>query len=267
MNEQLTEQRYMIRITYDGTLYHGWQVQQGLRSVAGTLQHSFKKVFAQDITLHGASRTDAGVHALDQVAVFNFSRAISPESLMQAWNNKLPNSIVIRSLKVVPAKRNPHTGVVAKTYWYHVFTQRPAPFNERYGWFYRYPIDLEKLKQCLQVFEGTHDFRSFCTGDDMGSDTVRRIDAATLEWSEQFSCLRIAIRGPRFLRYMVRRVVGACVEVAAHEELPVELLKTILAARNPDHTLLNAPAHGLMLAKIEYEEGVENGTVSGVWKR
>ena len=267
MNELVGEKRYMIRITYDGTLYHGWQVQKGLQSVAGTLQSSFKKVFAQDITLYGVSRTDAGVHAFDQVAVFNFSKPIAPDSLLQAWNNKLPNSIVIRSLKVIPVERNPHQGVIAKTYWYHIFTERPVPFNERYGWFYRYPLDTDKLKSCLQFFEGTHDFRSFSTGDDRGTDTVRRIDSAHLEWSEQFSCLRIAIRGPRFLRYMVRRVVGACVEVAANEDLSIETLKTILEARNPDHTLLNAPAQGLMLANIEYEEGVENGTVSGVWKR
>ena len=267
MNEPLIQRRYMIRVTYDGTPYHGWQVQQGHQSVAGTLQSSFKKVFNQEITLHGVSRTDAGVHAYDQVAVFNVSKPISPDSLMQAWNNKLPNSIVIRSLKSIPVERNPHQGVVAKTYWYHIFTERPVPFHERYGWFYRYPIDVEKLKKCLHVFVGTHDFRSFCTGDDMGTDTVRRIDSAELEWSEQFSCLRIAIRGPRFLRYMVRRVVGACVEIAAHKDLPIELIHKTLAARNPDHTLPNAPAQGLMLAKIEYEEGIENATFDRVWKR
>jgi tRNA pseudouridine38-40 synthase len=260
MDSEMKKQRYCIRIAYDGTLYHGWQAQPGYKTVAGTLQKTFEKVFGRSVSILGASRTDTGVHAFDQVAMFACDLSIRPEALLQAWNNKLPDSIVIRSLEPVGPHWNPHVDVHAKTYWYHLFTQRPLPFVEKHGWFYRYPFDQEKLKDCLKIFEGTHDFRSFCSLEESEfenakKDTVRRIDRADLEYSEQFSCPRVAIVGPRFLRYMVRRIVGACVDVAARKDVPVDYLVEILAARNPEHTLPKAPAKGLMLASIEYKKG------------
>lgn len=255
----MSKQRYRMRIAYDGTGYHGWQVQPAYRTVAGVLQQTFRKVFGQQVAILGASRTDTGVHAFDQVAIFESELPIRPEALLQAWNNKLPDSIVIRSLEPVGQCWNPHVDVHAKTYWYHLFTKQPLPFVERHGWFYRYPFDQEKLKKCLKVFEGTHDFRSFCSIEENGRDTIRRIDRAELEYSEQFACPRIAIVGPRFLRYMVRRMVGACVDVAARKDVPVDYLAELLAARNPEHTLPKAPAKGLMLALIEYKKGDNDG--------
>lgn len=254
-------QRYRIRIAYDGTQYHGWQAQPGYKTVAGTMQKTFEKVFGRPVSILGASRTDCGVHAFDQVATFMTDLTIRPEALLQAWNNKLPDSIIIRTIEPVHMTWNPHYHDCVKTYWYHIFTQRPLPFVERHGWFYRYPFDEEKLKKCLSIFVGTHDFRAFCSVEDAEKDTVRRIDRAELEYSEQFGCPRIAIVGPSFLRYMVRRIVGACVDVAAHEDLSVDYVAEILAARDPKHTLLKAPAKGLMLASIEYAKGNEDATI------
>ena len=113
-------------------------------------------------------------------------------------------------------------------------------------------FDFEKLKQALQLFVGTHDFRSFCTGYDW-SDTVRTINSIDLEYLPEYDMYRIVIKGPRFLRYMIRRVVGACMQVAASPHLDIKILVEVMKQKNPEQTLLNAPAKGLMLYKIRYQ--------------
>lgn len=247
--------RYKIVVAYDGTDYFGWQVQKERPSVAETLQDIFQQVFRKDIKILGASRTDAGVHALGQVATFTSDMMIQPEVLHQAWNNLLPPTIMIRSLQKVPTTFNPHRGVIAKTYWYHFFLERPLPVTQRYGWFYRYPLDIQKLNESLQVFVGEHDFRSFCTGNDLGDDTIRRIDSISLEYIEQFNVYRIAVTGPKFLRYMIRRIVGASMEVASRNDLSVADIKRIMEQKSPEHALPNAPAKGLVLYTIVYDSG------------
>ena len=246
--------KYKIVIAYDGTDYFGWQVQQGCVSVAGTLEQTFKRVFNAKIKLYGVSRTDAGVHALGQVATFTAELRITPAIMQEAWNNVLPTSIVIISIEEVALDYNVHQDVVSKTYWYHFCLQRASPFRQRYTWYFRYPVDIEKLQQCLEVFVGTHNFRSFSTGDDRGEDTIRRIDSVSVVFVPEYNDYRIAISGPKFLKYMIRRIVGACVEVASRTHLEVSVLKKILEAKNPEHTLPNAPAKGLCLQRIDYKE-------------
>jgi tRNA pseudouridine38-40 synthase len=245
--------RYKIIVAYDGTAYHGWQVQKELPTVAGTLQNSFRDVFQKEISILGASRTDVGVHALGQVATFSSDLVIEPQGLLHAWSNKLSPDIVIRSLEEAPADFNPHHNVHYKTYWYHFFLTRPLPVVQRYGWFYKYPLDLKKLDVVLQTFVGTHDFRSFCTGDEMGDDTVRTIDSITLSYQEQFDAYRIQVRGERFLHHMIRRIVGASLDVAARNVLSLEYLPEVLAEKDPEQNLTNAPGQGLMLAEIVYK--------------
>ncbi|MDR3550371.1 MAG: tRNA pseudouridine(38-40) synthase TruA [Candidatus Babeliales bacterium] len=255
-NEKNTQKRYHIIVAYDGTDYFGWQVQKDCPSVAQTLQGAFARVFNKKITLFAASRTDAGVHALGQSAVFSTDLELDTATMLRAWSNILTPSIVIRSLQEVAIDYNVHQHVVTKTYWYHFFTSRPLPFTQRYGWNYRHTVDLEKLQQCLEVFLGTHDFRSFSTGDDRGEDTIRTIDNVSVEFVPEYNAYRISISGPKFLKYMVRRIVGACIEVASRTNLEVNLLKTVLDAKNPEHLLPNAPAKGLVLYHIEYKDSL-----------
>jgi tRNA pseudouridine38-40 synthase len=247
--------RYKIIVAYDGTAYHGWQVQKELPTVAGTLQSTFSQVFGQEISILGASRTDAGVHALGQVATFNSALVIAPNSMLHAWSNSLPADIVIRLLEETASDFNPHQYVHYKTYQYHFFLSRPLPFVARYGWFYHYPVNLEKLHACLQTFVGTHDFRSFCTGDEMGEDTIRTINSISLEYLEQYNAYRITVRGERFLHHMIRRIVGAALDVAARKVLSSEYLQQVLLEKNPEQALTNAPAQGLLLAEIVYKKG------------
>jgi len=254
-SQKNTLKKYKIIIAYDGTDYFGWQVQTSVcPSVAQTMQDAFARVFNKKITLYAASRTDAGVHAIGQAAVFATDLDLNMHTLVRAWSNILTPAIVIRSIEPVVLNYNIHQHVITKTYWYHFFTSRPLPFTARYGWNYRHTVDVEKLQKCLEVFLGTHDFRSFSTGDDRGEDTIRRIDKVSVEFVPEYNAYRIAISGPKFLKYMVRRIVGACIEVASRTNLDVSLLKEVLDKKNPEHLLPNAPAHGLVLYQIEYND-------------
>lgn len=245
--------RYKIIVAYDGTDYYGWQVQQGLPSVAQTLQDSFSRVFKKEIVVLGASRTDAGVHALGQAALFSTDFLIDCQRLLFAWNNSLPSSITIRSIEQ-DNFFNPFDNVLQKTYGYHFFLQRPLPLYHRFGLQVDPKIDIKKLEKCLQVFVGTHDFRSFCTGqaEELTSGTIRTIDSTSVDYLPRFKAYRITIKGQKFLRHMVRRISGACLEVASRPDKEIECLYKALALKNPAQILPNAPAKGLMLYTIDY---------------
>ncbi len=255
---------YKLIIAYDGSAYSGWQAQDHEPSVAGALNAAFKKVFKSDMRVLGASRTDAGVHALGQVARIQTDLAIPAEKLKWAWNNALPADVSIRSLELVDAAPsealregrdtfNPFCNVTQKIYHYHFFTERPLPFIQRYGYLYPYKIDFAVLNTALQIFVGTHDFASFRSSEDTRENTVRTIDAISLEYLPRYKAYRITVIGQKFLRHMIRRIVGASLCVATKGHSALSLLQKTLDARNPAHTLPNAPAQGLMLYKIIYE--------------
>lgn len=246
---------YKLVVAYDGGAYSGWQAQKEVNSVAGQMQKTFSQIFHVPGSVRGASRTDAGVHALGQVAMLKTELEIKPEQLLYAWNNQLPSDIVIRSIEKVDERCNIYANIKHKVYYYHFFLERPLPFVYRYGWYYYYPVDLKKLEQCLATFVGTHDFKSFCSSEDTRENTVRTIDSITLEYFKRYGCYRIKVVGHSFLRHMVRRIVGACIEVASRPHLAVDVLNVALQEKNPAQLLPNAPANGLVLYKIVYLEG------------
>jgi|SRR5579859_6226959 len=245
---------YKLIIAYDGTDYHGWQKQfHDHITVTQVLEDTFFKVFGKKISILGSSRTDAGVHAAGQVASFSTDIDIDPQQMRLAWNGRLPVSILIRSITRTEVRFNPMNDVAQKTYYYHVLTQRPLPFFSRYGYYYRWNIDIEKLRTALQVFVGTHDFRSFCTLYDKDKDTVRTIDSIEVVYMPRYKLYRIIVKGYSFLHFMIRRIVGACLEVASRDYLSCADLEHALAQKNPQQSLPKAPAHGLMLYKIRYK--------------
>ncbi|HBR70584.1 TPA: tRNA pseudouridine(38-40) synthase TruA [Candidatus Dependentiae bacterium] len=243
--------QYKIIVAYDGTNYQGWQKQTNGPTVAETLEKVFFKVFHKKISLFAASRTDAGVHAEGQVATFSTDLSITTETLKNAWNNRLPESILIKELASAPDNYNPHHHILEKTYEYTIALQRPSPFVARHQWFYRWPLNIKKLEEVLAIFIGTHDFRSFCTGDDM-KDTIRTINSITLQKIDAVT-YKIIFKGPGFLRYMIRRIVGASLEIASRPKLTIDYLKKIKDTCNPEHTLPCAPARGLLLKSITYK--------------
>lgn len=248
--------RYRIVVAYDGTVYQGWQRQPDVITVVFVLEKAFARVFGHTINILGASRTDAGVHACGQVASFTIPAYIPPEKIKFAWNNVLPDDVVIRQVDEAPLSFSPMHDVQSKTYLYHFFIARPLPFIGRYGWHVHRPVDLEKLQEVFKVFIGTHDFRSFCTGYDM-PDTIRTIHSIELEYVPVMQAYRIIFKGPGFLRYMIRRIVGACLTIASKQELSAQDAKAVLLAKNPEHTLCNAPAKGLVLYAIKYNNSTQ----------
>jgi tRNA pseudouridine38-40 synthase len=245
--------RYKLNISYDGIRYHGWQRQREVtETVAGVLEEAFCDTFRVPLSLVAASRTDAGVHAYNQVARCTTELDLEPTRLQEIWNRALPSDIVIRGLSKADPGFHPQRNVLYKVYWYHLFAGRPLPFIARYGWYVGRPLDYELLQACLDQIIGTHDFRSFCTGDDI-VDTVRTIQSATITPLKKYSAHRIALQGPSFLYKMIRRIVGAAVYTAGHSHLSLCHFTNVFSTCNPLHTLPTAPAHGLLLRKIVYD--------------
>ncbi len=251
MQDIIQENRYKLIVSYDGTDYAGWQSQGTGNTVAEVLLKAFNDVFKAPMSLRGVSRTDAGVHALGQVVLVKTPVNLDPEKLAFAWNNRLPGSVVILSAQKVAPDFRLQANVLEKTYQYHFFVKLPTPFVARYGWYIQKPLDLEKLHSALQLFVGTHDFRSYCTGDDW-PDTVRTINSISLDYLAQEQKYRITIKGPRFLRYMIRRIVGACMQIASNPYQDIGILSKVMLQKNPEQNLLNAPAKGLTLFKVAY---------------
>lgn len=247
-------QQYKIIVAYDGTDYAGWQVQKNQKSVANVIENRFFDVFKKKIRLLAASRTDAGVHAFGQVACFTTDLTIDSQKLKRALNKSLPASIVIRDLEPVGSSFHPRYCVTQKTYWYHFFPQQPLPWVERYGYFQNsiLDFDLELLKEALQVFVGTHDFRSFCSGYDI-KNTIRTIDSISLDFNEEWNAYKIVFKGKGFLRYMIRRIVGASFQVS-QKKLKINELQDILNQKDPNQRIITAPAQGLILHEILYKQ-------------
>ncbi|HEV2601165.1 MAG TPA: tRNA pseudouridine(38-40) synthase TruA [Candidatus Babeliales bacterium] len=246
--------RYKIVVAYDGTGYFGWQIQNNKPTIAHALQSAFFKVFATSVSVIGVSRTDAGVHAQGQVATFTTERAIDIATIKFAWNNVLPAGITIVDVEQVSLCYNPFANIAYKIYCYYLFVERPLPFVSRYGWLVRSSFVPEKCAYALQQFVGTYNFKQFTTDDDRGQDTIRTIDSIDFEFDAVMGAYKITIKGPKFLRHMIRRVVGAAVEIASRSDLSVDCLKRMLHGVTLPQSLVSAPAQGLLLQSIVYNQ-------------
>ncbi len=250
-------QKFKITIAYDGTDFYGWQIQPNHITISSCLQKTFLHVFGHPIKLMGASRTDAGVHALEQVAQFYSDLKIQENVLLEAWNKALPSSIVIRSLKKISSDFHPCCNVHQKTYYYHLFLKRPLPFAARYGWFYRFidDVDFNKFAQALALYVGKHDFASFCKIEkEKEKSTIRTIDSITIKKYTRYNLVRITIKGKSFLRFQIRRMTGYALDIARRPDLSINYLQGVLESKNPQQTLLKADGRGLCLRKVQYND-------------
>lgn len=243
--------KYVLLISYDGTDYHGWQTQHHCVTVSGKLMDAFNDAFAMPVSLQGASRTDAGVHALGQVAHLETDLDLDQDIIKKAWNGRLPRDIMIRNLIKGPDDFHALKNVQEKVYHYHFFLERPLPFIARYGMVCRMRVDFDKLYEGLQIFVGEHDFRSFCTGDEQES-TIRTITSIEIVYLKKFKVYRVIVRGKSFLRYMIRRLVGAALDCAMRPSKSIDALRNALEEKNPQQQLPTAPPQGLLLRKITY---------------
>ena len=245
---------YKITIAYDGSDFFGWQIQADQPTVTSTLCNTFKKTFGEEISMIGASRTDAGVHALGQIALFRSNITVCEQKMRDAWNNALPQSIRIRTLEKADESFHPCKNVKQKTYWYILFLKPPLPLVARYGWYYPFMkrVDLNKFYQALKLYEGTHNFTSFCRIEDKQKNPIRSIDSITVKKWTHMNTLLVSIKGQSFLRFQIRRMIGYALDVAQRTDLPVEYIQELLDNPHPQQRLIKADGSGLCLRKVIY---------------
>jgi tRNA pseudouridine38-40 synthase len=244
--------RIRLLLEYDGTDFHGWQLQAGDRTVQGELEAAFAKIAGQPVRVHGAGRTDAGVHARGQVAHADLESRLEPGALQRALNAFLPPDVAVLELAAAAADFDARGGARWKRYVYRILERRPAsPLRRRLIWHYHAALELAPMCDAARALEGTHDFAAF-RGNPRGSGdegTVRKL--LRLEPWRQDDELWIVAEGQAFLRHMVRNLVGTLVEVGRGHLAP-ETIPEILASRDRSRAGPTAPACGLCLDHIEY---------------
>lgn len=241
--------RIMLVVAYDGTAYHGWQVQPGAPTIEGELNQALCSLLGEEIQVIGASRTDAGVHALGNVAVFDTETRIPAEKLPYALNQRLPEDIRVRSAEETALDFHPRHCDSRKTYEYRILNDDfPVPTRRLYAHFTYVPLDVERMRQGAEYLVGEHDFKSFCGAGAIVETTVRRILGIQVE--KEGAEIVIRICGTGFLYHMVRIVAGTLMEIG-RGVYPPEHMKEILEAKDRQAAGPTAPACGLTLIKYE----------------
>ncbi len=243
--------RIKLTIAYDGTNYCGWQIQPNGITIEEILNKALSKMTGEEILVVGASRTDSGVHAMGNVAVFDTETTIPAEKIAVALNQRLPDDIVITKSEEVPLDFHPRYCNCSKTYEYHIINTRiPIPTKRLTNYFVSYVLDIDKMRQAASYLVGEHDFVSFCNVRTDVENTVRTITA--LDILTNGNEITIRITGNGFLYNMVRIIVGTLVRVGRGFYEP-EKVKEILEAKDRKAAGVTAPAHGLVLVEIKYE--------------
>ncbi len=258
-----------IRLTlaYDGTDFSGWQRQPNRPTVQGLLESHLETILGERAKVTGSGRTDAGVHASNQVANFKTSSTIPTPNLMKALNDRLPVSLRIKAASELPLSFHARYDVVSKTYRYRILvTPVASPFIARYAYHYPFPLDRKAMIEAAKRFKGKHDFTSFAASPpnslhetkksrskwlNKQRGNIREIFQSRLIWRPKTFVLTYEVRGNGFLHHMVRNMVGTLIEVGRGALKPSDVSR-ILAARDRKLAGPTAPAHGLCLWKVEY---------------
>mgnify|MGYP000215663866 FL=1 len=243
--------RVKLVVAYDGTNYHGWQVQDNGITIEEVLNRTISELVQEDIKVIGASRTDAGVHACGNVAVFDTESRIPGDKFSFALNQRLPDDIRIQESCEVDADFHPRYADTVKTYEYNILNRRfELPSKRLYAAFCYYPMDIERMNQAAAYLVGEHDFKSFCSAGAQVQTTVRTIYAVNVTKEDDMVHIRIAGNG--FLYNMVRIIAGTLMQVGTGLMEP-EQVKEILEARDRSKAGPTAVAKGLTLVEIRYE--------------
>jgi len=253
--------RFKLTIEYAGTRYSGWQIQKNARTVQGELDKAVRSVTGrQDFELYGSGRTDAGVHALGQVAHLDVSTSLPAATLRQRINDDLPADINVLDARIVSHRFHARHDAVARTYLYQLATRRTA-FAKSYVWWLREPVDLGRMRDAANAFVGMRDFKSFAQEDDDGAASrstlvlVERLDIV-----EDGALVLLRIEGSHFLWKMVRRIVGVLVEVGGGNMTAGDAA-ALLSSSSGTPARLTAPASGLFLDRVYYAGDPRNAEV------
>lgn len=245
-----------LTLSYDGSDFSGWQIQPQRPTVQGTVVDTLRKITQEKIWLYGSARTDAGVHALGQVAHFKTRTQIPAENLQRALNSLLPPTIRVCAVEEKPADFHARWHARAKTYRYRILRAPLCPpFAWRYVYHYPFPLDEDAMARAAPLFEGEHDFSSFGSWDPEEEDhsKVRSVFASRLERFPDQQEVVYTVRGRSFLRYMVRKMVGTLLDVGKGRLTPEDIPR-LFEARDRSLGGPTAPPEGLYLVEVEYPE-------------
>ena len=253
--------RIKLTVAYDGTDYCGWQIQKNGVTVEEVLNRALSRLIGDRVTVIGASRTDAGVHAQGNVAVFDTDTRIPAERIAYAVNALLPEDVVVVSSGEVPAGWHPRKCVSVKTYEYRILNREfPDPVRRRDTYFVPFQLDLDRMRQAAEYLKGEHDFKSFCSAQTTVEDTVRTIYALDIRKEEDF--ITILVRGNGFLYNMVRIIAGTLAGVGRGYFEPRDEAR-MLEEKDRTKAGVSAPPQGLTLVGIEYKDPERSGGGSG----
>ncbi len=242
-----------LTIEYDGTAYHGWQIQPGLKTIQGVMKERIAQITQEKVNLIGAGRTDAGVHALGQVANFKTESAIDVTSLQRGLNSLLAPDIVITGVEEMEERFHARFSARSKIYEYCILNQPyPSAIGRYYTWFIHHGLDISSMKRCGEILIGSHDFSSFRASGDESSHSIREVFRLEIE-RRNGNLIVVAIEANAFLREMVRSIVGTLVDVG-RGKTSFEEFKEIFQAQDRRQAGMTAPARGLFLIEVKYGE-------------
>ena len=245
--------RFKLTVEYAGTRYSGWQIQKNAKTVQGEIDRAVREVAgkagAKPFELYGSGRTDAGVHALAQVAHLDVATNLPPETLRRRLNDELPPDINILKVETVTHRFHARHSAVARSYLYQIATRRTA-FGKALVWWVREPVDLEKMRTAASVFTGMQDFQSFSDEDPEEKSTKVLVEAIRIERAGDLVLVRV--EGSHFIWKMVRRIVGVLAAAGTGELTPDDVRK-FLREKSGTPAKLTAPASGLFLERVYYE--------------
>ena len=274
---------FKITLAYDGTAFVGWQRQAAGTSIQGLLEDALGQLDQGEVSVTGAGRTDAGVHALGQVASFSLRRAIDGAALARALNGRLPEAVRVLAADVVPETFHARFGARRKTYRYRIWNADVlSPFERQYAWHVQGPLDRDAMAAAAGLIEGRHDFAAFRAAGGTTRTTEREVFSSTIDGGPKGphynsphynsphynsphynssaglqACstplITYEIAGDGFLRYMVRNIVGTLVEIGRGRQR-IEWIGEVLAGRDRTRGGPTAPPHGLALVAVEYDD-------------
>ena len=261
---------FRLVLEYDGTAYSGWQRQAEDRTVQAEVERAIECMTRRPATVFGAGRTDAGVHALGQVANFRADTHLDPVAFLKGLNSLLPADIAVRDCAEVPEAFHARFDARSKVYRYHILNrQARAAVGRQYAWFIHRPLDADAMQAAARVLAGRHDFKAFESAGSPRAHTVRTITAAEWVADEAERRLHFTVVADGFLRCMVRNIVGTLVAVGLGKIRPAAV-EDILASRDRRCAGATAPPQGLFLVRVDYgkDEGIElNPTLGNAIER